>query len=277
MMNFIRHLYQEKIISLLIFAAILLMSCGEEQKKGEYVARVNDSYLTSEELATLIDTNSSNTFYRSEVIRNWVNRELLYQEAKRKGILEEESYKRIINNSAKELASTLLLNQFVPAVEINFEPRDIVNYFEKNQNDFKLTYNAYLLNIIYFNNEDCAVEFRSLLLDSDWQKTLNVFHGDTTIISVETEVLLKEQDIYPAKLLRVVKRLYPFEISIVISDQAGYYTIAQVLGKYSIGSILPFGVVKTEVEKRYVAVKRKELLENYINDLYLNNEIEVKN
>jgi hypothetical protein len=277
MMNSIRHLSQLNKISLMLIAASILTGCGKEQPKTEYVARVNDAYLTKKELASLIDTTMINTLHKSEVIRNWINREILFQKAKNEGILLQDDYKGLIKNSGKELAGALLLDNYISSVTINFEQRDLIIYFEENSNDFKLPDKSYLLNIIHFGNEDKAVEFRSLVLDSDWQKAMNIFYGDSEIISTEKKVLLKERDIYSIKVLRVVKRLHPLEISIVISEREGYYTVVQVLKKYLKGSLPSFDVVKQDVEKRYLAVKRKELMENYIKDLYSKNEIEVIN
>jgi len=278
MMNFIRHLQINKIkLFVVLLSVFLLAGCEQEQQKTKYVARVNDSYLTAEELATMIDTGTANNTYRNETIRNWINRELLYQQAAREGILEEDNYKNILDNSAKELAGTLLLDQFSQSKTINVEQRDLMKYYEKNHDIFKCTDDSYFLNIIHFNNEDRAIEFRSLLLESDWQKTLNVFHNDSTIIGYKSSSLVKEENIYPVELLRVVKRLYPHEISIVIRERPGYYTVAQVLGKYPGGSVLPFNVIKTDVRKRYIVEKRKTLIENYIKELYSDNEIEVIN
>jgi len=278
MMNFIRHLQINKIkLFVVLLSVFLLAGCEQEQQKTEYVAKVNDSYLTAEELATMIDTGTANYTYRNETIRNWINRELLYQQAAREGILEEDNYKNILDNSAKELAGTLLLDQFSQSKTINVEQRDLMKYYEKNHDIFKCTDDSYFLNIIHFNNEDRAIEFRSLLLESDWQKTLNVFHNDSTIIGYKSSSLVKEENIYPVELLRVVKRLYPHEISIVIRERPGYYTVAQVLGKYPGGSVLPFNVIKTDVRKRYIVEKRKTLIENYIKELYSDNEIEVIN
>lgn len=277
MMNLIRHFSRLNKISLMFIAASILTGCGKEQPKTEYVARVNDEYLTKKELALLIDTTMVNTLHKSEVIRNWVNREILFQKAKNEGILQQDDYKGLINNSGKELAGVLLLESYISSVTINFEQRDLINYFEENSNDFKIPDISYLLNIIHFSNEDRAVEFRSLVLDSDWQKAMNIFYGESAIISNENKVLLKEQDVSSIKVLRVVKRLHPLEISIVISEREGYYTVVQVLEKYLIGSLPSYDVIKQDVEKRYLAEKRKELLENYIKDLYSQNEIEVIN
>lgn len=277
MMNSIRLLSRLKKISLMLIAASILTGCGKEEPKTEYVARVNDAYLTKKELASLIDTNMDNTLHKSEVIRNWINREILFQKAKNEGILKNDDYKRLVQNSGKELAGVLLLDSYIASVKINFEQRDLINYFNENNNDFKLADDSYLLNLIHFSNEDRAVEFRSLVLDSDWQKAMNIFYGDSAIIDNENEVLLKEQDVSSIKVLRVVKRLHPLEISIVISEREGYYTVVQVLKKYLIGSIPSYNVMKNEVKKRYLAEKRKELLENYIKELYSENEIEVIN
>jgi len=277
MMNSIRLLSRLNKISLMLIAASILAGCGKEEPKTEYVARVNDAYLTKEDLASLIDTNMVNTLHKSEVIRNWINREILFQKAKNEGILKKDDYKRLVQNSGKELAGVLLLDSYISSVKINFEQRDLINYFNENSNDFKLADNSYLLNIIHFSNEDRAVEFRSLVLDSDWQKAMNIFYEDSAIINNENEVLLKEHDVSSIKVLRVVKRLHPLEISIVISEREGYYTVVQVLKKYLMGSVPSYNVIKQEVEKRYLAEKRKELLENYIKELYSENEIEVIN
>jgi hypothetical protein len=260
-----------------LIAAAILTSCGKEQPKTEYVARVNDAYLTKKELASLIDTTMVNALHKSEVIRNWINKEILYQKAKKEGILQQDDYKGLIKNSGKELAGALLLESYISSVTINFEQRDLINYFEENSNDFKLPDKTYLLNIIHFSNEDRAVEFRSLVIDSDWQKAMNVFYGDSEIISIESKLLIREQDIYSIKVLRVVKRMHPLEISIVISEREGYYTVVQVLEKYLKGSLPSFVLIKQDVERRFIAEKRKELMEKYMKDLYSKNEIEVIN
>lgn len=277
MINLKRHLSLLNKISLVLIAAAILTGCGKEQLKTKYVARVNDAYLTKKELASLIDTTSVNTLHKSEVIRNWINREILFQKAKKEGILQQDNYKGLIKNSGKELAGALLLDSYISSVTINFEQRDLINYFEENSNDFKLRDKTYLLNIIHFSNEDRAVEFRSLVIDSDWKKAMNVFYGDSAIISLESKLLLREQDVYSIKVLRVVKRLHPLEISIVISEREGYYTVVQVLKKYLEGSLPSFALIKQDVERRFIAEKRKELMENYMKDLYSRNEIEVIN
>ena len=277
MMNFKKHSVIKRIFSLFLIAASIIWGCVEEKKEEDFVARVNDSYLSKKELKDLIDTTSSNTFYRSEVIRNWINRELMFQKAVEKGIVEEDKYKQVIKNSGKELAAALLLNQYVSSKKISFEPAELMKYFEENREEFKVSQNTYLLNIIHFNDEEHAVEFRSGFLTNGWDNTLIDFETDSTIIDIQNKVLLKEQDISPPTILRLVKRLNPPEISIVVSESGGQYLIVHVLEKYLKGSIPPFEIIKDEVEMRYLAGKRHQMIEDYIESLYSTNEIEVIN
>ena len=277
MMNFKKHLVKKKIFSLFLIAAITLWGCIEEKKEEDYAARVNDSYLSKKELKKLIDTTSSKSFYKSEVIRNWINRELLFQKAVEQGILEKEKYKDVIKNSERELAVALLLNQYVSGKKISFNPTELMSYFEENREDFKVSQNTYLLNIIRFSDEEHAVEFRSGFLSNGWDSTLVKFERDSTIIDIRNKVLLKEQDISPPTVLRLVKRLNPPEISIVISESNGQYLIVNVLEKYLDGSIPPFDVIKEEIEMRYLAKKRYQIIEDYIEKLYSTNDIEVVN
>jgi len=277
MMNLKKHSNLETKISMFLIAAALLSGCGKEPRQNNYVARVNDSYLTKDEFARLVDTNSVNNFYKNEVIRNWINRELLFQKAVTEGITEGDEFKRLIKDSKKELAASLLLDKELSKRIVNYKQRDLLNFFGEHKDEFKLNSNSYLLNQISFSDADKAVEFRSLLLDSEWKKAVALFENDSTLLEIKTKVFLKEEDIHPAVVARIVKRLYPPQISIVISGSEGYYTVVQLLGKYLKKSVPPFQVIKADVEKRFLAEKRKELMEKFINDLYSNNDIEVKN
>ena len=88
-------------------------------------------------------------------------------------------------------------------------------------------------------------------------------------------MLVSEQDIQPVRLLRILEGLYPLEISIVIPDERGYYSVVQLLAKYAAGSIPAFHAVKSEVERRYKAALTELAVENYINELYSLSEVEI--
>jgi len=77
-------------------------------------------------------------------------------------------------------------------------------------------------------------------------------------------------------LLRILDGLYPLEISIVIPDERGYYSVVQLLDKYSAGSVPSFNAVKNEVNRRYTSALTELAIENYINELYSKSEIDLR-
>lgn len=276
MINCKKLLRLNKIKTLVFFSLILFISCSKEQKKADYLARVNDSYLTREEFASLVDTTNLSPIDKKQIIKDWIFRELLYQKAKDEDITELDEYKRVLKTSSKELAAAMLLNDYISSEEIKFSDEDLQEYYEKNKNYFQLNVNSYLINKISFDSEDKAIKFRSLALESDWTKASNFFSSDTSILSKTDAELVPENNMYPYQLMKIAKDLYPQEISIVIAENGEYYSVVQMLGKYEKGTVPNFEIIKYKVEKRFFAEKKKQLIDEYLKELYSHNDIEIK-
>jgi len=277
MMNWKKHLSRILIVLTSLLAAVLIAGCQESSDKTDYVARVNDSYLSGNDLLEILDSANVDDNFKTEVIRNWILKELLYQEAISKGILDDGDFKSIIEKSKRELSGSLLLKNFSSNVTLDYQPQEVEEYYTLNKREFRFGSNSFKLNIATFSNQNSAVQFRSLLLSSGWDEALTQHSNDSTLLNVSTGIILSEQDIYPQKLARIVNGLHPLEISIVISDDAGYHTVAQVLNNFRKGIIPPFDTIKESVEERFVANKKKQLLNNYIDELYSKSDIEIKN
>lgn len=255
----------------------IISGCSKEKGNKNFIARVNKEYLTQEEFNALANGESENNFYRAEIIRNWIKQEVLYQEAEKKGVLKEDDFNALLQNEKRELAVSFLIRKYYETNKPKYEQKDIEDYYNKHQSEFQLFYDSYYINLIDFNNEDDAIKFRSLLLESDWNKALNIFKNDSSILKVKTAVLLNESQIYPVALQRIVSDLNPQEVSIVLNYQQGNYAVVQELQSFSKGTILPFEVSKDEAEKRLISQLKDDNLKNYIKDLYSNNNIEIKN
>lgn len=272
-----KHLNRISKVVYVLIAAVAFEGCSKQSPQKDFVARVNDSYLTKSELNDMMRSGGGSSFYRSEVIRNWINKQILYQEAVRKGILKNEGFQKMMEDSKKELAASMLLQKYYEDEKTNYEPQEVEDYYNRHINDFKMPYESYLVNLISFKDEDKAVRFRSTVLESDWEKALNVFKGDTTIIRVLSGALLYSYEIHPVALSRIVTALNPDELSIVIAEQPGRFTIVQEVQKFDRDAAIPFNAIKPLVEGRFVAEKKENLIRDYIKDLYSNNDIEVRN
>lgn len=276
MMNF-QKLTKLSSFFLLVPLMIFMTGCTKEAPQKKYVAKVNNTYLTSEELNLMSDSLSGNRLYKSEIIRNWINEELLYQEALKQGILDEPEYKKTLEDSKKKLAGSLLLKKLYEEEKEDVSESEVENFYNQNMNEFKLLYNSYLFNKITFNDEDKALKFRSMVLQKNWDAAENNFKGDTSIISSKNNLLLYEYEISPASTLKIIKELYPDEVSIALKEGADNYTIVQALQKFDKGVIPPLDYIYSEVKKRYLVKKKELTIKDYIKELYSKNDIEVKN
>lgn len=275
-MNCEAHLNKTLTKILFLFGVLIFAACSKEQKKDDFVARVNDSYLTREDFASLADTANLNSAQKEQVIKNWIYQEVLFQAADKEGITNREDYLNIVNKSSNELAAAMLIDDYVSKEKINYSDEDLIKYYESNKNYFRLNTDAYLINKVSFNNEDNAIKFRSLALDSEWKKAVSAFVNDSSLIINTVSDLVEESNIYPVQLSRIIKDFYPEEISIVITNKPGYYSIVQLLNKLGKESVPPFELIKAKVEKRFIAEKKKALVEEYLKNLYSQNEIEIK-
>lgn len=263
-------------IEVIILSLFILFACTESKKPDTYVAKVNDSYLTEKKLTELVDSQFVSEKSRSVVIKNWIRQEILFQEAIKEGLTETDDFKATLENTKKQLAAAMVLEKFAATTQTQFTEEELENFFEENESSFKLPFNTYFLNRIDFSNIDAAVEFRTALIMNGWAGAINETKQDTNVVNIQDSILVSEQDIQPVRLLRILEGLYPLEISIVIPDERGYYSVVQLLDKYSAGSVPSFSAVKNEVNRRYISALTELAIENYINELYSKSEIDLR-
>ncbi|MDP2364706.1 MAG: hypothetical protein Q8M94_13175, partial [Ignavibacteria bacterium] len=188
---------------------LVCAGCSKETRKDDYLARVNESYLTREEFASLVDTSKLNPEQKDQIIKNWVYYEMLFQKAKKEGITTREDYKNILKISNRQLAAAMLLEDFAASEGVDYSDEDLHEYFLKNKSYFKLDAKSYLINKVYFTDENMAIKFREIALLKDWGNALNIFSEDSSIHKYFNLQLVDENSIYPLQLSGIIKDLYP--------------------------------------------------------------------
>jgi len=200
-----------KKISINLYATILILAvltaCEEKKVSPNIVAKVDDKVLTETELKKDLSETINKKKFREEFIRQWIESEVMFLEASKQKLLTDSNYKRIIEKSKIELAAALLEQNFFEKNKINYTISDLKRFFLKRKNNYRLNDAAYLLNVAEFNNEDDAVNFRSLSMDSNWRNAFKIYNGNKSIIKKADNKLLFEYQVQPKKLLRVVKSL----------------------------------------------------------------------
>ena len=90
MMNCEKHLIKTITNTILFCGLLVFTGCSKEIRKDDYLARVNESYLTREEFASLVDTSNLSLEQKDQIIKNWVYNEMLFQKAVEEGITERD-------------------------------------------------------------------------------------------------------------------------------------------------------------------------------------------
>lgn len=255
---------------------ILLTNCSKEEKQKNYLAKVNDSYLTREELASLADTSNLNTSEKNSLIRDWVYNEVLYQKAMDEGITEDETFDKILQNSYRNLAIALLIQKVYNETEVEFKTSDFLAYYAKNKNYFTRPDDTYLINQARFKDELTAIKFREIALESNWEKAKQFFENKNSVEFIESGNLKALYEIYPLEVADAVRYLLQDEISIVIRDNQMSYNVVQLVKKIPAYELFPFEIIQREVEKRYIAEQKSKHFENFLKELYSKSEIIIK-
>jgi len=277
MMNLVKHIRINNYLAVLIFAfALTHFGCSKEEKPSRYVAKVNKSVLTEDDLKSALKEERNKGIYREEYINNWIKSEVLYEEAADQGLLNETEFKSLLDRTKKELAFALLVRKI--ADENKIEPTDdeIKKYYDNNKDDFKLVDDAYLFNEINFNDYNKAAVFRNSLLETEWNRALNQYRNDQSVIEIQSKKMLLKYQIQPSTLLRVITTLDVNEVSVVLETEQKKFTVVQLLEKSGKDFIPSIDVVKAEVKERLSIIKRNQYIKEYIDKLIADHNLEIE-
>jgi len=260
----------------LFIAVTFITGCGKEKLREDFIARVNQSYLTAENLSADLGTSGLQLSHRNEYIRNWIETELLYKAALKEGIPGDEEYQRILNKSKKELAKAFLINRLLTKEPVEFKPEEPEAYYNSHKSDFRLFHDAYHYNSIIFNDEDKAILFRGTLIESDWNKTANIFHNEKSILAETPDCFENDYQIQPRNLFAIMQDLQPNEAGIVLNTEPDRFMVVQLIRKYRQNEIPEFDVIRVLVKERFLMEKRGQIARNYVKNLYAKYEVELK-
>lgn len=267
-----------RVKSTLLFLIIVgISSCRQESEEIDFVARVNETYLTREDFASLVDTSKIMPSEKNEIIKEWINREVLYQKALDLELTDSEEFERIIQNSRKELAGAFLMKEILKKEPIEISDSDVLEYYQNKSDEFRIKEDAFVINRMDFLDEETAIKFRNLAVESDWQKGTTFFNDNPAVAKQIKNKLFYEFEIHPSTIVQLLKELYTSEISIVISGKPGYYSVVQLVYRVKKNTIPEFELIKYQVKQRFHSVKRQQVIDKFIKEVYSESDIEIKN
>lgn len=140
-----------------LFPGLLIFSCSEKEP-SHILARVNNSYLTEENLSlipTMTGTESSLETEKSKLIENWVSTELLYQEGMKRKLDKNPEVKNQLLQYQKQLVGNLYL-QLELGNQLSADDEEINEYYFQNREQFRVAELTHKVNVYTFETEDAA-------------------------------------------------------------------------------------------------------------------------
>lgn len=261
------------VLLLIIFAGICI-SCSDEQKSEKIVVKVNETTLTKSMLDSALASSANSAKLKEEFINEWIETEVLYQQAVKDGVLDDSEYLSLVNKSKKELAGILYIKKILAENEQLPTDEDVEKYFNDYKEDFKLKDDLYKLNFLRTDLFEKAVQARNRILESGWDKSKDFYRTDSSLV-FSSEVLYSTE-IFSAIMLRVINSLMPKEVSIVLEIEPGKFTIVQLVEKYNAESIAPFEIEKVNAKNRLIVLRQKEFIKEHIKKLVGDHNLEIE-
>ncbi|MFQ5797361.1 MAG: peptidyl-prolyl cis-trans isomerase, partial [Bacteroidota bacterium] len=245
-----------------------------------HVARVNDSYLTMEELREHTDTTSIASPQAQAYVSRWVSRELLFQEARRRGLDKSPEIESKINEIEKQLIVTLLLDTEIYNQQVvDFSNEELLGYFENHTEEFFLQTDVAKANYALFHRRESANAFRTRVRrGTPWFDAVNDVKKDTVasaaIIELGDSLYITEQKLFPPAVWRVLIRTSAGQISFPVKTDQGYF-VFQLLGFQKRGTHAEFRYSLPEIRERLIVEKRRKLLDSLLTELRQRYTVEV--
>jgi len=262
-----------------LLLALVAVSCHREEipkrPEGPIVARVGNAYLTLAELKESIPPEYSDVITRDQnvlYVRQWINTELLYQEALRLGINEEPVIKARLERMRKDLLSTELMGRSAAKSGIEISEQAVREYYESNREQFVREYSVVRYEDIVVADVSVAFEIRRTVTHENFKNVAKTHSKNPA--ELDGSVPYVALDAIPPKLRNAIiaTTTLPAIIGPYGADD-GFHVI-RVLGKYDKGTIASIDEARDEIVSRLSNITQKGETERLISEIRARSDVE---
>jgi hypothetical protein len=257
-------------VSLTFICAVVVSSCSRHTEQTHEIARVDDETLTSEKIHGQFDTTAGISEMQVRMFaRQWVNSEILYQEAKRQGLDHSDAVLKNLEDARRNLAINALLEKEVfTDIPQSISKQEATIYFRNHLEEFALRDDIVQISLAVFSERVPAASFREAALQGEgWEVAVAAsqarHNGKGTLITKTDSAFYTRSTLFPARLWTVSAALGVGEVSFPVKTSVGYFVIL-LLGNFQRGATPPMEYVENAIKARLVMQHRQERLTEYL-------------
>jgi hypothetical protein len=252
------------------------VGCARETSKTKYVARVDDAVLTAEQLRE--QTGGDTLSPAGDYVAAWVTSELLYHEAKRRGLADDDGVLTQVEQARRQFAVNALLEREVFSADTTTLATDVLmREFEEQRDLYRLREDVVNISYAMFGERDAANAFRSKLLRGmAWHDALDSIKAEMpeALLRSARHAYFTQGSLYPEELWKATRALRKEDVSYAIRSEAGYGVMI-VHSTKAQGEIPDFEYVREEVRSRVLLRLRREKYNALLSRLRTQHRVEV--
>jgi hypothetical protein len=278
-----------KRILLVLGAALLLAGClskgtntisAKGKKTGPVLARVGDETLTRDELLLSFPGQVLPNVPREKlqaVLENWVNAELWYQEAARRGIGKDETTQMALRNEERNAIAAMLLARIKDTVSVG--DADVYDYFQQHKDDY--TVGTKIMYIILREPDLADKVLADLKGGADFQQTARqMSYEDPSSRGKETPYFVRNDSSalllqLSPELNQAIFSLQPGQLSDVVMVSGAGYWIVKCVDRKRLKSDVKFEDVKKAISDELLLLKQKQAIDAFAAQLEAKTKVEV--
>lgn len=262
-------------VLLLLFP--LLWNCKAQttpKEEGTVVARVGNAVLTLEALEASIPEQMSQQISaeeKREMAERWVEKQLLYQEALKRGIEQDPWVEKWVEQAKTDLiVNTLLKRELGESSDIT--EADIVRYYNEHQDEFTRENEEIRCRYIQVETRDTAMDIYRRLSAGVPFEDIIAEGGSTEVNSGDLDYF--SQDNVEEELWQAASKVNAGAFSPPVRTRFGYYLI-QVLDRKKAGTVRELDRVGEHIMDFLLFERQRERVDQLVRKLRASTPCEI--
>jgi peptidyl-prolyl cis-trans isomerase C len=244
----------------------------DTESVGQVYATVNGTDLTDSDLRALVPSGIYERLtpeHKANIVDDWIQNELLYQEALKEGIDRQPQIQHLLNQAERQLLSNELLERRLSSVQA---PSDDVlkAYYKANEELFRLDANEYQLRYALFDNKEDVNDFHQRVKQNEnFSDLARKRSKDPSSQNGGDLGVVNEDQVDPSIWEAIISTnskygLHKISDPFTVIDGWACLIIDE---KYEAGTVKPFEHVKDLVYDMFIAEKRETAKQELLDEL----------
>lgn len=252
----------------------LLWGCRTAGKSGTAVARVNEAVLTTDDLTAEMQTDAlpvATAEQKQEWTQKWVETQLLYQEAIRRGLPKDRKIARELQKMEHDYLANALLERELAGNRPIITEASITRYYALHQADYIRREPEFKLSVIVVETDSAAQEVWTQLKKrrggADFGELARTKSIDDLSARNKGDLgYLTRANISDPKLRDAAFALKKGQVSKPVKTEAGYY-IVKTTAIHEAGAVRGLAEVREEIVNSLLEEGRRQKVKQLLDRL----------